>query len=430
MTKLGGAIAAVQPDETPVDRDDRTTDAHQRQAGAEGEVRGRSGDGASQPAPRGALVAGPARPAPRSAADYFHAQIPVPLMQTRRLTAVAKLVFGYVRSKQLMDGGRPQRLLAEWVADDVGCSPRACETALRKLVKAGLLDRRSARGLGRGKYQYATRWPDWLAREAGDSALTKEARHRLGVDRAAPRSVPRDEECGNRQNLPRAVRSSGRKCRDEPAEFAVVPKREDSENQLEGEPPEGRSKPRDGRRESRSGRKGQPPSGRELKRRPSRRWEFNRWRDHPPAAWDARDLVGYWASEHVKQRGVEDQELFAVSVAAKRGLLSSVDAHVGEWMAGDFAAAKEAVDLILEHAERQGMPTALRYFFLPQDQGPLPRLRRKVAGTPTNDRGRRPGSEAERIRRASDRDGSNVDEWRQLVARKQGDEVTGRASRG
>lgn len=122
----------------------------------------------------------------------------------------------------------------------------------------------------------------------------------------------------------------------------------------------------------------------ELLREPSRRPEFNAWREKTPLGlrWIARDLVGYFVCRYRELRGEEPKEFFATSARIFSHHGSNVSKFVKRWLGGDYRRAIVVVDKILGRAEGLGMPVRLGYFFTPANEGTVLRLDDKVRGRP------------------------------------------------
>lgn len=148
------------------------------------------------------------------------------------------------------------------------------------------------------------------------------------------------------------------------------------------------------------------PSGEDCRETPSARWEYNAWRTKDDAsAWSGTDMVGYWVTRFREVRKEEDRD-FKVSDtssgyarAARKLVLQFVSLNLG----GTSVAYRDAVELVLAHAEKQGSPVSFRYFFgTPGNPGALETLRRKV---------RRPGGRAPSPIEANDASGANREYW-------------------
>lgn len=107
-----------------------------------------------------------------------------------------------------------------------------------------------------------------------------------------------------------------------------------------------------------------PASGEEFRETPSKRPEWNLWRDRDAAAWGKRDLVGYWVCRFAEVRGEEDREFFAASLSS--GYAPAAMKLVSQFVSlnlGGGVKYREAVERVLAGAEAAGKPVSLRYFF-------------------------------------------------------------------
>jgi len=322
------------------------------------------------------------------AEDFTFTMIPDPIAHSGRIGGPARRVWATVyswrrmkRERWKLSGARLARLLGE--------DRRNLGRSIQELVDAGLLEAKTVTlRNGSTRTEFRDLWPDWLSEEGRRFALDET----VGGDDADDGSDEPADPCvkgtqGVRQGDAGGA-SRGRSSKsplEEPArrlqrDGSGEPSPEDlpdeevnpdsgsraAEEQLSREKAEraARKAERAARGNGRLPRVKVPASGEEFRETPSKRPEWNLWRDRDAAAWGKRDLVGYWVCRFAEVRGEEDREFFAASLSS--GYAPAAMKLVSQFVSlnlGGGVKYREAVERVLAGAEAAGKPVSLRYFF-------------------------------------------------------------------